>query len=184
MRVALFGGSFNPPHLAHQLVGLYVLETEPVDELWLVPCFKHPFDKALEAFQDRLNMCELAAEALGARVRVSDVEGRLGGESRTLRTIKAVQAEFPEHALSLVLGGDLLPELPAWYGAEELQRLVKLIVVGRAGHGGGSGLEMPAVSSTEVRGRLSSGQRVEHLVPRSVLDYIRQRKLYGVPCPP
>jgi nicotinate-nucleotide adenylyltransferase len=84
MRVAFFGGSFNPPHVAHQLVALYVLETAAVDELWMVPCLKHPFDKALAPFPQRLRMCELAAAALGPRARVSDIEGRLGGESRTL----------------------------------------------------------------------------------------------------
>ncbi len=46
-RVALFGGSFNPPHVAHQMVALYVLETQPVDELWFVPTYAHPFGKAL-----------------------------------------------------------------------------------------------------------------------------------------
>ena len=46
-RVALFGGSFNPPHVAHQLVALYVLETQPVDELWFVPVYEHVFGKPL-----------------------------------------------------------------------------------------------------------------------------------------
>src|SRR6266542_5543401 len=73
MRVAFFGGSFNPPHVAHQLVALYVLETEPLDELWFVPCWKHPFDKALAPYAERLQMCRLAAVGLGARVKVSDV---------------------------------------------------------------------------------------------------------------
>jgi len=55
------------------LVALYVLETAAVDELWFVPCWRHTFGKALEAFEDRLRMSELAAAALGARVRVSEV---------------------------------------------------------------------------------------------------------------
>ena len=46
-RVALFGGSFNPPHVAHQLVALYILETQDVDELWFVPTYAHPFGKQL-----------------------------------------------------------------------------------------------------------------------------------------
>src|SRR6185295_12282250 len=103
MRVAVFGGSFNPPHVAHQLAALYVLETQPVDELWLVPCFKHPFDKALESFEDRLEMCQRAAAALGPRVRVSACEQRLGGESRTLRTVTALIAENPGVEFSLVV---------------------------------------------------------------------------------
>jgi len=179
MRVALYGGSFNPPHVAHQLAALYVLETQPVDELWLVPCFKHPFDKALESFEDRFEMCQRAVAALGPRVRVSDCERRLGGESRTLRTVNALLAENPGAELSLVVGADLVAELPSWYGAEELQRLVRFIVVGRAGFEGGAGPALPAVSSSEVRERIRRGQPVDSLLPRSVLDYVRERKLYG-----
>jgi nicotinic acid mononucleotide adenylyltransferase len=76
-RVALFGGSFNPPHAAHQLVALYVLETQPVDELWFVPTYAHPFGKQLATYEHRIAMCELAAAALGPRARVSQVEAEL-----------------------------------------------------------------------------------------------------------
>lgn len=178
MRVAFFGGSFNPPHVAHQLVALYVLETATVDELWLVPCWKHPFDKALASYDHRMRMCELAAKALGPRVRVSDVEARLGGESRTLLTIKALRAERPDCEFHLVVGADIQPELPLWYGADELLRTVPLIVVGRGGFSSGGDLAMPTVSSTEVRGRLANAQPVTGLVPRSVETYIRENDLY------
>jgi nicotinate-nucleotide adenylyltransferase len=178
MRVAFFGGSFNPPHVAHQFVALYVLETAAVDELWLVPCAKHPFDKALAPFEHRLRMCELAAAALGPRVRVSDIESRLGGDSRTLVTLKALWAEHPNREFHLVVGADIEPELRLWYGAEELLREVPRIVVGRGGFCGGDGLAMPAVSSTEVRGRIARGQSVADLVPRQVDAYIREHSLY------
>ena len=177
MRVAFFGGSFNPPHVAHQLVALYVLETASVDELWLVPCWQHPFDKSLAPYAHRLRMCELAVTALGPRARVSDIEGRLGGESRTLRTLKALRAEHPADDFWLVVGADIEPELPSWYGAEELLRTVPRIVVGRGGFAGG-GLTMPAVSSTEVRARLARGESVRELVPRSVEHYIAEHRLY------
>ena len=49
LRVGLLGGSFNPPHVAHQLAAIYVLETQGVDAIWFVPAFLHPFDKPLEA---------------------------------------------------------------------------------------------------------------------------------------
>jgi nicotinate-nucleotide adenylyltransferase len=186
MRVALFGGSFNPPHVAHQLAALYVLETEPIDELWLIPCFLHPFEKALEPFEDRLRMCELMAAPLGPRVRVDDVEGRLGGESRTLLTVRALQRDHAGTEFHVVIGSDLVEETGRWFGAEELRQRTPFIVVGRSGlPGGGSkmgeagAVNMPPVSSTEVRERLQSGKPVERLVPRRVLDYIRERGLYG-----
>src|ERR1041384_419210 len=95
MRIALFGGSFNPPHVGHQLAALYVLETAAVDELWFVPAFRHPFDKPLADFEDRMTMCQRAAAALGPRVRVSDIERALGGPSRTLRTVQTLVQRHP-----------------------------------------------------------------------------------------
>ncbi len=182
MRIALYGGSFNPPHLGHELAALYVLETAGVDELWLVPCFKHPFEKTLEPFEDRLAMCRLAAGALGPRARVTDIERELGGESRTLRTVRALQARHPEHRFELVIGADLVAETATWYGAEELQKTVPFIVVGRAGLRTGAGprpgLEMPAVSSTEIRKALGEGKPVNGLVSRAILGYIRERRLF------
>jgi nicotinate-nucleotide adenylyltransferase len=182
MRVALFGGSFNPPHVGHQLAALYVLETEDVDELWFVPCYLHPFDKSLADFDDRMAMCERVAAALGLRARVSDCERQLGGESVTLRTVKALQAQHPTTEFQLVVGADLQSEIASWYGAVELQQLVRFIVVGRAGFRQDEGaVPMPPVSSSEVRQRLGARQPVGKLVPRSVLDYIHERKLYGLP---
>lgn len=183
MRVAFFGGSFNPPHVAHQLVALYVLETSAVDELWFVPCYKHPFDKALAPFEHRLRMCELAASALGPRVRVNDIERRLGGESRTLETIKALRKEMPGQTFHLVVGADIEHEIATWYGAEELLRTVPRIVVGRSGFVGGptgSQVTMPAVSSTEVRARLARGDSVAGMLPTQVESYLRKHALYAV----
>jgi nicotinate-nucleotide adenylyltransferase len=190
MRVALFGGSFNPPHIGHQLLALTVLETHAVDQLWMIPCFRHPFEKALAPFEDRMAMCGLAMRALGDRARVSDIEGQLGGESRTLLTVLALRKTHPGTEFALVIGADLEAEVQSWYGAEELRKLVSFIVIGRGGFpsagaagAGGSGatagVEMPAVSSSEVRRRLAAGEPVDALVSRLVLDYIRERKLYG-----
>jgi nicotinate-nucleotide adenylyltransferase len=183
MRIALFGGSFNPPHLGHELAALYVLETADVDELWFVPTFKHAFEKALERFEDRLAMCELARAAIGARARVTDIERELGDESRTLRTVRALQARHPEHRFALVIGADLVAETDSWYGAEELRSAVPFIVVGRAGaaaaDGPRPGVEMPAISSTEIRRALAAGEPVTGLVSRAILDYIHARGLFG-----
>lgn len=178
MRVAIFGGSFNPPHLAHQMAALYVLETAPVDALWIVPAFEHAFGKALAPFADRLAMCERAAAALGPRVEVNAVERELGGPSRTLQTVRRLQRQFPTHAFSLVVGADLLSEVPSWYGGEELQRTVPFIVVGRTGFDVAGKLALPRLSSTEVREALAAGRAVDGLVPRAVLDYISMHNLY------
>lgn len=179
MNVALFGGSFNPPHLGHALVCAHVLSTEPVEELWMMPSAVHPFGKALAPFEDRAAMCRLVADAFGGRVRVTDVEQRLGGEGRTVDTLEHLARTQPEHRFSLVMGADLVAERAAWKSWERIAELARIVPVGRAGHGSdGGALELPAVSSTEVRERLARGESCVQLVPRRVLAYIAARGLY------
>lgn len=186
-RVALFGGSFNPPHVAHQLAALYVLETQPVDELWFVPTFAHPFGKPLVDYEHRVAMCELAAAPLGPRARVSRAEAELAARpgfvaSRTLDLVDHVAAGG--HAPRLVIGSDILAETAKWFRWSDVVARAPLIVVGRAGHAAPSGsaaaeITMPEVSATRVRELLASGASdAAGLVPRDVLRYIAQHRLY------
>lgn len=194
MRVGLFGGSFNPPHAAHQLVALYVLETQALDELWFIPTYTHPFNKALVPFDHRVAMCELAASALGPRVRVSRAEYELAQApgfvaSRTLDLVNHVIAQG--HAPRLVIGADILAETHKWYRWPDVAAAAPPIVVGRAGHAlpdgaTETGIEMPYVSSTRVRelfaawrgGDAGAEQQLAALLPRQVMGYIAREQLY------
>jgi nicotinate-nucleotide adenylyltransferase len=183
--IALFGGSFNPPHVAHQMVCLFVLETCDVDELWIVPTYNHAFAKELVDFEHRFAMCERVASAFGGRVVVSDIERQLGDEvSRTLDTIEALYERHPEIALRLVVGADILAETDKWHRWDEVSRLAPPIVIGRGGFDldpadDQPGLDMPEVSSTEIRQRLRSGLSALPLVPRAVMNYIAEHGLYS-----
>lgn len=180
-RVALFGGSFDPPHVAHQMVCLWALSTGRADEVWLIPCFAHAFDKQLSPFEHRLRMCELSAATLPReRVRVSDIEAEIGGTSRTFNTVSRLRARHPELDFALLIGADLLEETPAWHRFDELRELVELIVVGRPGYPADDAVELARVSSTEVRRRLAAGEDASALLPRAVLDYVEAEGLYGV----
>ena len=77
-RVALLGGSFNPPHLGHALLAQAVLAVAEVDAVWVLPTAEHPFGKALAPLSDRMAMCELAFRHLGDAVAVSEIERLLG----------------------------------------------------------------------------------------------------------
>jgi nicotinate-nucleotide adenylyltransferase len=176
--LAVFGGSFNPPHVAHQMACLWVLETQPIDGLLIVPTFRHPFDKPLAPFADRVEMCRRMAAAL-ARVEVSTIEEDLGGEGFTLHMLQALAARRREAQLRLVVGADILRETPKWYRWAEIEALAPPIVVGRSGFGGG--IELPDVSSTEIRARCARGLAIDGLVPRSVLEYIQRKGLYLQP---
>ena len=190
MKVAVFGGSFNPVHVAHQLVALYVLETQPVDELWFVPTFVHPFHKQLAPYADRIAMCELVAAPLGARVKVSRAEEELARQpdfvaSRTFDLVELLLAQEPEHEFRLVIGTDILRETDKWYRWPELAELAPPLVIGRSGFAlppgaTETGIVMPEISATRVRELLAAGdaQATAPLLPHGILRYIAARGLY------
>jgi nicotinate-nucleotide adenylyltransferase len=148
----------------------------------VVPTFRHPFDKELAPFQDRLEMCRRAMAALGPRVEVSDIEAEIGGESsRTLVTLQHLAGQRPDAKLRLVIGADILPEREKWWRWSEIEALAPPIVVGRQGYDVPDGLppvEVPGVSSTTIRQRLARGESIAGLVPRSVAVLIAERGLY------
>jgi nicotinate-nucleotide adenylyltransferase len=184
VRVAVFGGSFNPPHVAHVLACALVLAVDEVDRLVVVPAYKHPFAKALAPYDDRVAMCERGMGFLRG-LEVSRVEEELGGESRTLRTLEHLAAAHPDWRLRLVIGADILAETPKWFGFDAIARLAPPLVLARAGvdaPGAGPPL-LPEVSSTQVRAAIARGawDEVEKVVPREVLSLVRAKGLYGAP---
>jgi nicotinate-nucleotide adenylyltransferase len=180
MHVALIGGSFNPPHVGHLLAAHFVRATEPVDAVWLVPAYHHPFGKELAPFAHRLRMCELLCADASGWLQVSDVEHTLGGAGRTVDTLRHLSASFPSHRWTLVVGSDIVSDLPKWKEPEAIRALAHLLVLNRAGHPapGAVGPPMAHVSSSEVRAALASGGDVSHLVPRTVLAYAEREGLY------
>ncbi|RME21588.1 MAG: nicotinate (nicotinamide) nucleotide adenylyltransferase [Deltaproteobacteria bacterium] len=185
MRQAFWGGSFNPPHAGHQLACLVLLEMEGYDRVWLVPCRRHAFGKQLVPFEHRLQMCRLVAEPFGDRVVVSDVEGGLepGRPNRTIETLELLERRG-ESGFELVIGSDLVGELDQWHRSEELLSRYTVLVLPRAGHHARDArfrygrLELPSVSSSQVREALAAGKSVRGLVPASVADYIERHSLY------
>ena len=177
-RIALFGGSFNPPHVGHVLAAAWALSTADVHELWVLPTFAHAFNKQLAPFEHRLRMAALAFSTL-EDVKVSDLESRMTGPSYTVLTLERLRRDHPGVSWRLMIGTDLVDQIPSWHQGERIPELAELLVVGRGGHlRGENDLAMPEVSSTDVRERLASGRPAEALVPRAVLDYIAANHLY------
>jgi nicotinate-nucleotide adenylyltransferase len=179
-RIGIFGGSFNPATVAHQIVALYVLETQPVDELWFVPAFAHPFGKQLAAYEHRVAMLELAAAALGPRARVSRAEEELASRPGFVasRTLDLVEHLDGRGELRLVIGADILAETGKWHRWDDVARRAPPIVVSRPGFTGGTGVAID-VSATRVRELLAARDPgVSSLVPASVLGYIAAHGLF------
>jgi nicotinate-nucleotide adenylyltransferase len=160
VRVAVYGGSFNPPHVAHVLAAAYVLSTGDVDRVLVVPVYEHAFEKQLAPFADRLRMCELAMSTLNGAT-VSDVERHLEPPSYTLHTLLHLEKIHPDWRMRLIVGADVLHEAPRWHAFERVCELAPLLPLGRVGvdHRDAPPAVLPDVSSTEVRAWL--GQRRE-----------------------
>lgn len=183
--LAIFGGSFDPPHVAHLLAASYVLATTDVTEVLVAPTFEHAFGKQLQPFEARLELCRLCFADL-ARVTVSSLEAELPRPNYTVRLLERVQADYPGRPLRLVIGSDLLTETHAWFEFERVIALAPLLVLARVGHerAGLGPAVLPDVSSTHVRELLARRQAPEAarelagLVPRRVVEHIAAASLY------
>lgn len=202
MRLAIFGGTFNPIHLAHVAVAEAAFRELTLDRLLLVPAAVPPHKGAAELApaEHRLRMCELAVQDHEGW-EVSDIEIRRGGRSYSIDTVAAVTEQ---HALDeppfFLIGADMLQELDSWYQVDRLVAMCRFAVVARPG----SSLDPPAalihaigqararaicarrvqaplmdISSTEIRRRVRSGEPTNDLAPRKVADYIREQGLYA-----
>jgi len=183
-RIALFGGSFNPPHIGHVMDVAYILACVDVDTVWLTPTYQHAFGKSLVTFEHRMAMTRTAMSMFGERVVISDIERQIGGESRTIHVVDRLLAEQSEMSISLVVGSDILDELHLWLEHERLLATVELIVLRRTGYNADDprvmGPLIPEVSSTAVRAALAAGDfdTVAGDVPHAVLQFIRRHRLY------
>ncbi|MFN0061655.1 MAG: nicotinate (nicotinamide) nucleotide adenylyltransferase [Myxococcaceae bacterium] len=181
MKIGLIGGSFNPPHVGHLLAAQYVWATQPLDAVWLLPSFRHPFGKPLEAYAHRVAMCEALCADTSGWLSVSREESNVPGEGRTVDVLEHLAGKFPQEAFSWVMGSDIIADLPYWKDFERIKALARVLVIHRAGHPHPSALGPPLaeVSSTVIRERLKQGASVDDCVPRRVVEYIRQNGLYA-----
>lgn len=184
MEIGLFGGSFNPPHVCHTLVTVWALETRELDEVWWIPTYEHAFGKDLVDYEHRRRMCQRALRRLGD-VRISDIEQDIGGESRTIDTVRELERRQPDDDLSLIVGSDILEETDEWKAWEELVDRVELVVVHRSGYDEeadeGVDFWLPDVSSTDIREAIRKGNReaLDDWMAASVLRYVDEHELYG-----
>jgi len=178
--VALIGGSFNPPHVGHLLAAHFVRAAAGFDQVWLVPSFHHPFGKPLLDFRHRAAMCRMLCDDASGWLGVSEAERELGGEGRTVDLLEHLVQEHPGTRFTLVIGSDILADLPHGKDVARLEQLASILVLNRAGHPSprAFGPPLAEVSSTHVRELLASGGDARGLVPAKVLDYVQRHRLY------
>ncbi|MBA3592381.1 MAG: nicotinate (nicotinamide) nucleotide adenylyltransferase [Pseudomonadota bacterium] len=197
----MFGGSFDPPHLAHVALAQAAVAQLQLDALHIVPTGQawHK-DRALSAPEHRLAMAEQAFGDL-ERVRVDARELQRPGPSFTIDTLEALQAENPGARLYLIIGKDQFAALKTWHRWEDLIQLAIICIADRAGPtraeaGFDPQIQLPhplvplqlplmSVSATDIRRQIAAGtaslQDLARLVPEPVARYIERHRLYISP---
>lgn len=192
MKTALFGGTFNPPHLAHVDLIREVLASTSYQRIVVVPV-NRPAHKELDLDpgpEKRLLMTRLACASIEGCV-VEDWETVRGGVSYTVDTVKQLISTYKlREKAGLLVGYDLVEELPTWKSWKELKHLVQFIIARRDSETIDAEftakldcivLENPLIdlSSSHVRSLCAEGKSFAHLLPKQVAEYIQVMGLYG-----
>ena len=192
-RIGVFGGSFDPPHLAHLALARVARDALALNEVLWLPVGQ-PWKKGGRTCASGVQRAEMVRLLIGGEhgFTVDPRELHRPGPSYTADTLRELAAEYPGAALFLVIGADQLSRLDTWYDSGEIIRLSTLAVAAREGQEvqppaswAGHPLawrELPLpridISATEVRRRLAAGEPVSPLVGEAVAGYIDQQHLY------
>lgn len=197
-RIALFGGSFNPIHNGHLYLAQTVHQQCGLDRMLLMPSGTAPH-KSSDAYApaaDRLAMCRLAAEPY-PWLEVSDYELTKPGKSYTVETLRYLHSCFPEDALFLLTGSDMLLSFDSWYCWQEILTLAGLLCVSRgtepedvlrqkaaelSSYGQVTVVHAKPLpmSSSQIRHKIELCRKFSCYLPENVVQYIMLHRLYGV----
>ncbi len=196
-RIGLYGGAFDPPHLAHEALARAAVAQHGLHRLLVMPT-GHAWHKsrALTDSAHRLAMAELAfADVPGAQVDSRETQ-RIG-PTYTVDTLMQLRAEFPQAQLFLLMGQDQLDFFSQWHRYSEILQIATLLVAFRADSMPATGqkdsknevkiphltISMPPMptSASAIRAQVASGQGIDHLVKPAVARYIAEHRLYFSP---
>jgi nicotinate-nucleotide adenylyltransferase len=188
VRLGLFGGTFDPPHVGHLLAASDAFEALELDRLSWIPAGRQPFKMGEVAASpvQRAEMLEAMIEG-DARFTVDRLEIERDGLSYTVETLEEFARRHPEARRFLLIGADLVEQLPQWRHSDRLSGLAEIVVLER-----GAGVEpapcafdavrLPTrrvdISSSEIRSRSRKGLPIRGFVTDPVLRYIAAAGLY------
>lgn len=191
-----FGGTFNPPHIAHRKMLEAVSGLQEIDRILVAPTNIPPHKEVPGMFaskDERLFMCKLLCDGVD-KAEISDIEFKRQGKSYSFYTLSELKKQYGE--IAMLIGGDMVTSFTTWHRFEELLRIAIFYVVRRKGidneefdrsveHLKSLGgrirvleIDFPEVSSTEVRNSASSGGNVNDLIPKNIFKYITDNGLY------
>ncbi len=193
MKVGIFGGTFNPPHIGHLIVAEFIREEFELDKIIFVPCASPPHKQNLDYLsqlvepEHRFEMVKIAIKG-NPFFEVSDIEIKRGGISYTIDTINQMLERFPSYNFYLLLGADQFRDFHLWRKPDEIVKKVQLIVFNRPGFVIFESRFLPFakfatipnvdISASAIRFRIKSGKSIKYLVPPEVEEYIYKNGLY------
>lgn len=188
-RIGLFGGSFDPIHTGHLLLAQAAIEELGLARLSFILAAQSPF-KTGQNFAPAEMRLQLLRLALAGKTNceVDEQEISRGGVSFAIDTVRDYARRFPQAELFYLIGADHVANLPKWRDATELAKLAEFVVIPRPGS---APVTIPppfrgrmltgfafGVSASQIRTRVKSGQTIEHLVPATVAEAVRNNQLY------
>lgn len=197
-KTGIMGGSFNPIHNGHLQIAKSAFEQYALDEVLFIPayCAPHKEKSVMIAPKDRLAMVELAIKNV-PHYTMSDMEIKQGGYSFTYLTITKLRQLEPDTEWFFLMGADSLTDFKKWRNTQiiasnchilaamrddmddaDVKRLAKEL--SEEYHSDFDLVQIPPtdISSTEIRNRIKEGISIEQMVPKDVLDYIKEHHLY------
>lgn len=190
MRLGIFGGSFDPPHVGHLLTAVDAFEFLRLDKLLFVPAAVQPLKagQATAAAPQRLAMVRLLVGA-DPRFAVDAVEIERAGLSYTVDTLETFAQRFPRAELFFLVGMDAMAAFGSWKNPQRILELARLAILRRPGAAIGDlnidrdgtidlATRLVDVSSTEIRERVRAGKSIRGFVPESVAAFIETERLY------
>lgn len=197
-KIGILGGTFNPIHKGHILLGEYCRKNLSLDKIMIIPTYTPPHKSSNQLADEthRLNMCRIATESLSNYI-VSDIEIKRKGKSYTYQTLTALNEIYPEDTFYLIMGADMFLSLDKWKNPEIIFEKAIIVAVPRNESDkddlsvyynsviinvGAKAviLDEPVmqVSSTYIRDNIDNCNLIESLVDRNVYDYIVKNNLY------
>lgn len=185
-QVGILGGNFNPVHNAHLVVADQVRQQLSLDEVLLMPEFTPPHVDKKETIDEkhRLKMLELAIDDV-AGLGIETIELNRKGISYTYDTMKLLTEKNSDVDYYFIIGADMVDYLPKWHRIDELIQMVQFVGVQRPKYKAGTSypviwVDVPLmdISSSMVRSFIKDGRDPNYLLPKTVLDYIKEEGLY------
>jgi nicotinate-nucleotide adenylyltransferase len=188
VRLGIFGGSFDPPHLGHLLPVIDAAEALGLDAVRFLPAREQPFKigRATATAEQRFDMTErLVAGIPGFMADRSEIDRR--GLSYTVETVAQMAVADPTAELVLLLGADAYALFEQWREPERIRALATVAVLLRGGDAPPSLERGPVqvlqtrrvdISSTELRARVANGRTIRGFMPDAVADYVAEHRLY------